>query len=195
MKFAVIVVDMHKDAIEGSPDKPVVQEYRAIVPKIKSLVDEARKLNGLIVFALDSYFQEDFLFRGKLRPYAIRGTRGAELIDEFEVHPEDIVLPKRRFSAFFRTDLDITLRTLSVDTIAVTGINTDVCVFLTALDGISNDFNAVIISDCTAARSREIHEMMISNLSDNTAYPLLRVSTAEEFLAEVKEGRILETKQ
>jgi len=50
------------------------------------------------------------------------------LIDEFEAHSEDIILPKRRFSAFFKTDLDITLRTLEVDTIALAGINTDACV-------------------------------------------------------------------
>jgi nicotinamidase/pyrazinamidase len=191
MKTAVIVIDMHKDALEGSPDNPLSQQRRAIIPRIKFLVDEARKLNGVIVFALDSFFEKDFLFKGKLRPFAIRGTKGAELIDELEVHSEDIILPKRRFSAFFRTDLDITLRTLDVDTIAVAGINTDVCVFSTALDGICNDLNVVVISDCTAARNPEIHEKMISILSNTTTYPLLRVRTAEEFLAEVKENRIL----
>lgn len=192
MKFAVIVVDMHKDALKGSPDNLLVQQRRALIPRIKFLIDEARKLNGVIVFALDSYFEKDFLFKGKLRPFAIRGTRGAELINEFEVHSEDINLPKRRFSAFFRTDLDITLRTLDVDTIAVAGINTDVCVFSTAIDGICNDFNVVVISDCAAARNPEIHEKMISILSDTSIYPLLRVRTAEEFLVEAKENRILE---
>jgi nicotinamidase/pyrazinamidase len=192
MKFAVIVVDIHKDALKGSPDNLLVQQRRAIIPRIKFLVDEARKLNGVIVFALGSYFEKDFLFKGKLHPFAIRGTKGAELIDEFEVHAEDINLPKRRFSAFFRTDLDITLRTLNLDTIAVAGINTDDCVFSTAIDGICNDLNVVVISDCTAARNREIHETMISILSNSTNYPLLRVRTAEEFLAEAKENRILE---
>jgi len=189
MKFAVIVVDMNKDAFAGSPDNPVVQQRRAIIPRIKFLIDEARKLNGIIVFALDSYFEKDFLFKGNLRPFAVRGTRGAELIDEFEVHSEDIILPKRRFSAFFRTDLDMTLRTFDVDTIAVAGINTDVCVLSTAIDGICNDLYVVVISDCIAARNRETHETMISILS---TYPLLRVKTAEQFLAEVKENRMLE---
>jgi nicotinamidase/pyrazinamidase len=186
MKFGVIVVDMHKDALKGSPDNPVVQQRRAIIPQIKFLIDEARKLNGVIVFALDSYFENDFIFKGRLRPFAIRGTPGAELIDELEAHSEDLILPKRRFSAFFRTDLDLTLRNLEVNTIAIAGINTEFCVLSTAIDGISNDLNVVLISDCTASSNRKIHETMISILS---SYPLLRVRTAEEFLAEVKTGQ------
>lgn len=194
MNFAVIIVDMLKDSFNGPPDHPITQGFRAIIPRTNFLLDEARKLNGLIIFACDSYFKEDFLFKGKMRPHAVRGTQGADVIDELEVHPEDIVLPKRRFSAFFKTDLDITLRTLGVDTIAVTGLTTEICVLATAIDGLCNDFYSVIISDCSATRSREVHQAIIAAYSRFPTYPTLRVRTAEEFLTEVKEGRILDIK-
>ncbi len=117
------------------------------------------------------------------------------MINELNIHPEDIVLPKRRFSAFFKTDLDITLRTLGIDTIAVAGLTTEICVLATALDGLCNDFYSVILSDCSATRSRDIHETIISAYARFPAYPTLRVRTAEEFLLEAKENRILEIKQ
>jgi nicotinamidase-related amidase len=102
MKFAVIIVDMLKDSFKGPPDHPIIKGFRSIIPRIKFLINEARKLGGLIIFACDSYYKEDFLFKGKIPPHAVRGSEGAEVIDELGVQPEDIVLPKRRFSAFLR---------------------------------------------------------------------------------------------
>jgi nicotinamidase-related amidase len=192
MKFAVVVVDMLKDSFSGPPDHPVVRGFKSIIPRISLLVQESRKLNGLIVFACDSYFKEDFLFRGKMHPHALRGTPGAEVIDELEVCPQDIVLPKRRWSAFFKTDLDITLRTLGIDTIAVTGLTTEVCVLATAMDGLCNDFYSVIISDCSATRLPEVHQAIIAAYSRIPIFPTLRVRTAEEFLTEARENRILD---
>jgi nicotinamidase/pyrazinamidase len=191
MKFAIIVVDMLKDNLQGPSDHPIIQGFKAIIPRIQFLVAEARKLNGLIVFACDSYFKNDFLFsKGTMHAHALRGTEGAEIIPELEVKPGDIVLPKRRFSAFFKTDLDITLRNYEIDTIAVTGLATEVCVLATALDGLCNDFYSVIISDCCATRRREDHEATIAIFSHFPTYPTLRVRTTEQFLQEAKEGRI-----
>jgi len=195
MKFAVIVVDMLKDNFKGPADHPVIKGFKSIIPKTSFLLEEARRLNGLIVFACDSYFEHDFLFRGKMPPHAIRGTQGAEVIEELNVYPEDMVLPKRRFSAFFKTDLDITLRTLGVDTIAVAGLTTEVCVLATALDGLCYDFYSVILSDCSICRSRDTHEDIIAAYSQFPTYPTLRVRTADQFLAEVREDKILEAEQ
>ena len=195
MKFAVIVVDMLRDNFKGPADHPVIKGFRSIIPKISFLLQEARRLNGLIVFACDSYFANDFLFTGKMPPHAVRGPPGAEVIDELEVRPEDIMVPKRRFSAFFKTDLDITLRTLGVDTIAVAGLTTEVCVLATAIDGLCHDFYSVILSDCSICRSRETHEAIIAAYSQFPTYPTLRVRTADEFLVEAREGRILGAEQ
>lgn len=184
MKFAVIVVDMLKDTYNSPSAHRFMKDFRDIIPGIRNLAGEARKLGGLIVYANDSYLREDFLFRGKMKHTAIRGTRGAEVIDELPVLESDIVLPKRRFSAFFKTDLDMTLRTLGIDTIAVTGLTTEVCVLSTVLDGLANDFNSVLISDCCASRSRETHDAVVAAFSRFPTYPTLRVRTAEEFLAE-----------
>ena len=103
MRFAVIVVDMHKDAFKGHPDHHIIKGFRSIIPPIKDLVEEGRKLGGLIIYTLDSYLEKDFLFTGKMGPHALRGTEGEELIADLQVKQGDMVLRKRRFSAFFRT--------------------------------------------------------------------------------------------
>ncbi|MBN2467574.1 MAG: cysteine hydrolase [Deltaproteobacteria bacterium] len=192
MKFAVIVVDMLEDNFKGPVDHPVIKQFRSIIPNVRLLLKEARKLDGLVVFACDSYFREDFLFKGNMPPHALRGTPGADIIDDLTVCPGDIVLPKRRLSAFFKTDLDITLRTLGINTIAVAGLTTEACVLATAVDGLCNDFYSVILSDCSASRSHEIHEAIISIYSRFPTYPTLRVRTADAFFVEVKEGGIRE---
>nr|MBP7323589.1 cysteine hydrolase [Deltaproteobacteria bacterium] len=192
MKSAVIVVDMHKDAFNGPADHPTIKDFRSIVPRIRDLVAESRSLGGLIVYAQDSYLANDFLFTGRMKPHAVRGTIGEQLIDDLDVQTGDIVLPKRRFSAFFRTDLDMTLRVYGIDTIAVCGLVTEVCVLATALDGLCNDFSTVIISDCCTSRRREDHEAAISIYSHFPTYPTLRVRTAEAFINEVRANRVLD---
>ncbi len=76
MDFAVIVVDMHKDAFKGPADHPVIDGFRSIIPRTQKLINEARKLGGLIVYTLDSYLENDFLFTGKMKAHAVRGSTG-----------------------------------------------------------------------------------------------------------------------
>jgi len=182
MKPAIVVVDMLKDAFRKK-DLPSSQEYIKIVPKIKKLLNKARALNIPVIFACDSFLEKDFIFKGK-QSYSVRGTKGAEVVDELRPKKKDQVLPKRRFSAFFKTDLDQTLRLLGVDTVVVTGINTHVCVYATAMDSVCNDFYTIVLEDCSASRNGEIHQGSIEVLRQGGLFPLLRVMPASEFLKE-----------
>jgi nicotinamidase-related amidase len=120
-----------------------------------------------------------------MKVHSLRGTQGAEVLDDLKPVPTDIVLPKRRFSAFFKTDLDQTLRMLGVDTVVVTGVTTEVCVLMTVMDGLSHDFSVIILEDCSASRSKEFHQGCLGLYRDFALYPLLRIMTLEEFMKEV----------
>ena len=180
VKYAVIVVDMIQDNVRHHGG--VWDEAAKVIPNIKKLLTQARSRGMPVIYACDSFMPNDFLFRSQVKPHAIRGTEGVRVIPELAPAPGDIILEKRRMSSFFKTDLDITLRTLGVDTVAVTGITTNVCVLLTALDGIAHDFSAVIIEDCSAAFRPEIHQAVLDIYRKTPLYPLLRVMTAQEFL-------------
>jgi nicotinamidase-related amidase len=114
----------------------------------------------------------------------LRGTPGAEPIDELDRAESDMVLPKRRFSAFFKTDLDQTLRTRAVDTVVVCGIATHVCVLTTALDAVCHDFGSIIVEDATASYDATVHAHTLDLYRKSPLHPLLRILTTAELLAE-----------
>jgi nicotinamidase-related amidase len=184
MKPAMIVVDMLKDNLKESSRNPYFQEGRAIIPNLQKLLGESRKRGFPIIFACDSFLKDDFIFKGRMKVHSLRGTKGAEVMDELKPEATDIILPKRRFSAFFKTDLDQTLRVLGVDTIVVMGVTTEVCVLMTVMDGLSHDFSVILLEDCSASRSKEFHQECLHLYRDFALYPLLRIMTLEEFLKE-----------
>jgi len=185
MRPAIIVVDMLKDNFKDSPRNPYYQEGKEIVPNLQKLLAEGRKRGFPVVFACDSFLEGDFIFKGRMKVHALRGTKGTEVIDDLGPEPTDMILPKRRFSAFFKTDLDQTLRTLGIDTIIVTGMTMEVCVLMTAMDGLSHDFSVILLEDCSASRSKDFHQGCLNLYRDFSLYPLLRIMTLDEFLKEV----------
>ena len=191
MKPAIIIVDMVKDNVDPSSPSTIGVEGSKIIPNLQHLLAIARGKKLPVVFANDSFLPHDFLWQSIMKPHAIRGTAGAEVIDELKPQDTDIILPKRRFSAFYKTDLDITLRELGVDTIVVCGIITEVCVTMTALDGIGNDFRAIILSDCCASRSPEIREQTLGLHRKSPLRPLLKIMTLAEFIASLDLGRVV----
>jgi nicotinamidase/pyrazinamidase len=186
MRPAIIIVDMVKDSFREEHQLPITQEAQPIIPRINDLMHKGRALGIPIIFACDSFLPDDFIFRGKMKPSSIRGTEGSEVTDQLEVHQGDMILPKRRFSAFFKTDLDQTLRTWKCDTVVVGGITTNVCVLMTVMDALCHDFSAILLEDCCAAHKREVHETTIENYRKFALYPLFRIMTAEEFLREAE---------
>ncbi len=187
MKPAVIVVDMLRDNFVD--DNPVAREGRKIIPAINRLLDGCRERGIKVIFACDSFYPEDFLFKSKLKSHSLRGTEGSKVVDDIPVKEGDIVLEKRRFSAFFKTDLDQTLRTFGIDTIAVCGMTTTYCVLATAIDGVCHDFYTIILEDCSCAHKEEVHRFMMDLYRKSPLVPILRVMTSHEFLKEFDEKR------
>ena len=187
MNPAVVVVDMMNDTVHGSRGTPMYEQAMAIVPEINTLLAEAHRRSWPVFFACDSFLPNDFLFNSKLPPHSIRGTEGAMPIPELHRAADDTVLPKRRFSAFFKTDFDQTLRTIGADTVLVTGIATNFCVLATTFDAICHDFHTVILEDCSAAAKPEWHEAVLSCFRRNVLHPLFRVMTLQALLDEVGE--------
>ncbi len=175
MRPSLIIVDMLKDTFENHPDSYIVKKCREFIPELNKFIGFFHDKGFPVIFACDSFLQEDFIFFGRMKPHSLRNTKGAEPIDELKKIERDILLPKRRFSAFYKTDLDQTLRTLGVNTVFISGIATHVCVLTTALDAISHDFKAIIMHQCCAAHSEHIHEAIISVYEKTPLYPLLQV--------------------
>ena len=180
MKPAVLVIDMLKDTLEARRRTEISEAAREIVPVINELTAFARRRGVPVIFSMDSFLKGDFIFRGRMKEHSIRGTRGADVSDLLEQAGTDLYVPKRRFSAFYKTDLDQTLRLLGVDTLFLTGIATHVCVLSTAFDALSHDFAAWIVEDGCTAHPRSHHVYTIDNYRETPLYPLFRVVTLRE---------------
>lgn len=180
MKPVVIIVDMLHDNYGDRSNKETEEEQ--IVPRVRDFLRTCRHFSIPVIFACDSFIEGDFIFRGRMKSHAIRGTQGARVLDDLEAQISDIVLPKRRFSAFFKTDLDQTLRTWNIDTVAVGGIATHFCVLATAFDAVCHDFRSVILEDLCASHKKEIHENALNAYRHSPIHPLLNVMLSSEFL-------------
>jgi nicotinamidase/pyrazinamidase len=180
MKPAVIIVDMIEDSF--AEPRNLQREEEKIVQPMRGFLGRCRSLDIPIIFANDSFLREDFIFKGRLKPYAIRGTPGERVLHDLEPEATDTILPKRRFSAFFKTDLDQTLRTCGLDTVAIGGINSHVCVMATALDAVCHDFYTVLLEDLCAAYKKDIHDNAMNAHRNSSLSPLFRVMMSDQFL-------------
>ena len=184
--YALIVVDMIKDNVNTEGHGMIDAEASKLIPPILQLTRTFRRTGNRVVFACDSFMEGDFIFEGRMTPHAIRGTGGDHPIPELEMQPSDLFLPKRRMSSFYKTDLDQTLRTWGVETVVVCGIVTNVCVLLTALDAIQNDFRAVIASDACACHKPELHEMTLKVYEVLPLQGLFRIMSVSEIEQELE---------
>ncbi|NMB41666.1 MAG: cysteine hydrolase [Firmicutes bacterium] len=185
MKPAIVLTDMVNDFIRLDGALPVGEEGLKIIPRLQKLLSACRKKNIPIIYANDALLPNDFMFESQMRPHGIRGTAGVQIIDELKPEDSDLIVHKRRLSAFFKTDLDITLKEWDIDTIIVGGVAAEVCVLSTAYDGISHNFRVIVLEDCCASRFKEIHGHTIAVLKRSPMYPLLRVMTLAKFLQEI----------
>ena len=181
---ALLIIDMVKDNFDEAKRLPITAPARAIIPAINATIRIFREKGWPIVFSTDAFHPEDFIFKGRMKPHSLAGTTGAEVIDELDREESDYWLPKPRFSAFFETGLEDWLNKRRVNLCAVSGIATNFCVLTTAMDALCHDFKTVILEDCCAASSREIHESTLNLYRKNPLYPLFRIMRSEDFLLE-----------
>src|SRR5207253_7020616 len=92
---------------------------------------------------------------GRQRRILLRDTWDTDIVDELRPQAGDAVIYKTRYSGFYETELDSTLKGRGVKTLIVVGVSTSVCVESTLRDAMYRDYRCLLVSDCTAERSEE----------------------------------------
>jgi ureidoacrylate peracid hydrolase len=121
------------------------------------------------------------------------GTNGAELYPELEINEEDIIVTKKRYSAFISgsSPLDRILRFMDKDTVIIAGGATNVCCGTSARDAMMLDYKVIVIADANAPitlpfmkhlSADKIHEAELVNLSTFFAM----VCTTDELLNKIR---------
>lgn len=143
-RSAVLVVDV----LGGSNE--VLPVLADMVANSVAIVKAARAAGVPVIFADDAHvpgLDRELELWGD---HGIAGTEDAKPAAAFEVGEGDYVIPKRRYDAFFQTDLDLTLRELGVDTLIVVGADTNICVLQTLAGAYFRAYKTIVAADATA---------------------------------------------
>lgn len=90
----------------------------------------------------------------------------AEVIPELGLCDADYVVPKRRYSGFFHTDLELLLKELGVDTVIMTGLHTHMCVRHTSADAYQLGYGIVVAKDATDSFTEEDYQYGLKYLKE-----------------------------
>lgn len=175
---ALIVIDMQKYFL-GPRVASLLDAGTAILPNVKALVDWYRR-NGRPVILTRHVHKEDGSDLGILGEWwddhSMEGTEESEIHDSIVPGPDDIVMFKNRYSAFYGTDLEGMLRSLNVKEVVISGVMTNICCESTARDAFFRDMWVRFVADATATITEEMHVATLLNL----AYAFAEVCLTED---------------
>lgn len=161
---ALLVIDMLNDFVEkGAPLE--VPKARGIVANIKRETNKARRKNIPVIYCCDSHSKNDREF-AIWPPHAVKGTRGAEVVDELKPREGDVIIHKCTHSGFFRTSLDKTLKRLGVRRLILTGVVTNICILYTAVDAYMRGYEVSVPEDCVAALRDDDHRFALRQIRE-----------------------------
>lgn len=200
-RTAVIVVDMQNAFCSkggmfelGGRDISHIQQ---IVPQIQKILSVTRSRRIKVVYVVHrltpdvrevgplSRYRVDLL---RQRPETrdkliLEGTWGTEIINELKPRADEMVIVKRRFSAFAGTELDMMLKTYDIRYLVFLGVATNICVESSLRDASHLQYLPVLVSDGVAASPPSRQESTLANVREvfgwvTTSDDLLRVLKA-----------------
>jgi ureidoacrylate peracid hydrolase len=158
------VIDLQRDfcsedgalAALGSDVSPC----RTTAEKVAEFLPRIRELVALVAFFRLEYdptrmspVQRERLLRDGRPVICAPDSPGSQLF--IAPHPDDKVFTKHRYSAFSNGGFVEVLKALSIETLAVTGVDTHICVENTVRDGYDRGYRMLILSDLVATRTSE----------------------------------------
>ncbi len=159
---------------------------RRALPVLRRLLDAARaRLWPVVLTRFEIDDPADMGVYGRKRAFSDsphwcrRGTPGAELMPELGPRDGDIVIVKKKPSAFFGTPLTAMLIDRSVDSVIICGGSTSNCVRATVFDAASYNFRAIVVADAVIDRVPASQEMSLFDMDRQFA----DVMTLDEVLA------------
>lgn len=189
-KIALLVIDMQRGGsrLDGSSGIPRMAGYPQRVQRAARLVRRCEDLGVPVVFVKEVHRRSLVDFGRELDGtegvHCLDGDDDTELAAAFDVRADSMVIPKRRYSCFFGTELEILLRGLGVDTLVLCGELTDVCVQYTFADAHQRDFHLRVVVDCCGGSSEPAHHAALAAMTYLQTSCLCTADEAESWMAE-----------
>jgi ureidoacrylate peracid hydrolase len=169
-RSAIVIVDMQNAFVAKGGMFDVrgfdVTPIQKMIDPIKKIRDKAREERVKVIYIVhvlspdlrevgpDSsfwyksvkFYREDPRWQDK---FIVRGTWGAEIVDDLEPRQGDLIVEKPRFSAFFGTNLDTILKTHNLKYLFFTGCATNICIEASIRDAANLGYFPILISDAS----------------------------------------------
>ena len=180
---ALLVIDVQNGFISKGGSYNLLgmdtSHYQKVIPTIGKLIKKCRNARIPIFYtqAVRESSGIDLLTRThkilpksreriRKRPICVRGTWDADIVDDIKPSDGDYIVIKRRDSAFQDTEIVVWLRSLRVDTLIFSGIDTSICVETSLRDAFNFGYDVVLISDATASNSTKHYESTLENVKN-----------------------------
>jgi nicotinamidase-related amidase len=192
-KTALIIVDMLEEFVRPDWTPYWVPDATDMVPKLQKLIAVCRQNEVPIIYTAYEFHPSgaDFprgakyipIYRGDVE-FVGQIFTGPSIYSEIEPRPEDMVILKPTYDAFYGTKMDLVLKTLGVENIIVCGTMTNFCCGATARAGFMSGYNVVFGSDINATDDPEMQESELKTLRRGFA----KIMTCDQIMAQLECG-------
>ena len=183
-KAALLVIDMQRFFLD-----PVSPTFTcgglAILPTLQRVIGAFRKAGRPVIYTRHVH-HPDRLDAGIMEWWwegmCIEGSQESEVHGDIAPEPNDKVILKHRYSAFYNTDLETVLRCLKIEDLVITGIMSNMCCESTARDAYYRDYKVFFLADGTGSINEEMHVASLLNLCFGFAF----VTTADAVIDKMR---------
>ncbi len=171
-KTALLVIDIQNTYMEIDPDPAEAERWApfrqrmndVVIPNTRAMIRYCRA-NGIeVIFARIACLKKDGRDRSlsQKKPgfnYLLmpKDREDSQIVPELTPEDDDIVIIKTTDSALTGSNLRLVLRNMEIDNVIAAGIFTDQCVSSTVRSLADESFNVVVLEDCCAAATEELH--------------------------------------
>ncbi len=182
-RTALLVIDMQNSFLhpEGENTYPKAQE---VIAPVRSLIEVAQAAKTLVVHVADRHRSGFDDFEQKYLPeHCVSGGFNAEFFDGFgpQGHASEIEIVKRRYSAFFATELALFLNEQRIERVVICGVKTNVCVRATAQDAFAHGFEVVVPRQATNSNREHLATASLEDI-DRYLGQVVDLDAAREML-------------
>jgi nicotinamidase-related amidase len=170
-RTAVIVVDLQQESV--SQGYWPVHNYLEVLDRARTAIEACREAGLPIIYTRhwldprgwDAMAYEEVDESG--RPMqCVAGTEAAEISPEVLPHPQDLVIDKQRFTAFYGTKLDLVLKRMDARRLIIFGVWTEACLETTVWDALWRDFRITLVHDACGSSTDTVHKAAVLDMAN-----------------------------
>ncbi|PJA26285.1 MAG: hypothetical protein CO189_11605 [candidate division Zixibacteria bacterium CG_4_9_14_3_um_filter_46_8] len=186
-KSALMVVDMQRFFLDPKSPTYTVGGI-AILENVKILIDAFRAREKPVIYTCHVHnpnHSDAGIMQWWWEGMCCEGTEEALIHQAISPMPNEKVIYKHRYSAFYNTDLETVLRVMKIEDLVISGVMTNMCCESTTRDAYYRDFRVHFLADATGTVTEAMHRASLLNLS----FGFARVTTTEQIISELQECR------